>query len=176
MVPDLVSGTKLALIAYRTRRRLRHRHATMQWPTATITSLTVARHLSRGRRNRRLGFDASHRRCWLGCDGNSGTRDTDGISYGKNEHKMGWNAQPAPLPLTMFGAEKRLAKKASSPSPWTAWMAEEHRHLQRAQRRRLWKMPPPMCRDAINSDGHRRLPTTQFTLSDGLPSWSLHDR
>ena len=39
-------------------------------------------------------------------DGNSGTTDTDGISYGKNEHKMGWNAQPAPLPLTMFGAEK----------------------------------------------------------------------
>ena len=47
--------------------------------------------------------------------------DADGISYGKNEHKMGWNAQPHAITFDDVGCPKQLGEKAKGlPSPWTA--------------------------------------------------------
>ena len=101
--------------------------------------------------------------------------DADGISYGKNEHKMGWNAQPTrAITFDDVRVPKKTgsAKKAKgSPSPWTAWMAAESTSppAALAQRRRLLEDATAYVQERKQfGQSVADFQATQFTLSDML--------
>ena len=109
--------------------------------------------------------------------------DADGISYGKNEHKMGWNAQPT---RAITFDDVRVPKKTGSarkakglPSPWTAWTAAESTSppAALAPPKRPWKTPPPTCRNVNNSASpSQTFKRHSLRCQTCSPNWWLRDK
>ena len=82
--------------------------------------------------------------------------DADGISYGKNEHKMGWNAQPTrAIAFDDVRVPKNTAwvkKVRDLPSLWMAWTvaASISPPAVLALRKKRWKMRLPTSRSATS--------------------------
>ena len=76
--------------------------------------------------------------------------DADGISYGKNEHKMSWNAQPT---RAIAFEDVRIPKEVPPRRRGSGlfhrdgqprWRSYQYATCSGARHKKRWKTPPPM--------------------------------